>query len=74
PEAPVCLDVVVDGAVVVQTLASRYRADLARAGLGSGRHGFAVRLPALPGGAGVLEVRRSADAALLGRVRPAAAA
>ena len=45
PEAPVCLDIFADGRLIGQTLANRYREDLARAGLGSGRHGFEFRLP-----------------------------
>jgi len=73
PEVPVCLDVLVDGVLVAQTLAGLYRGDLEHAGLGSGRHGFAVRLPAGIAG-GVLEVRRSADGALLGRAPLVAAA
>jgi hypothetical protein len=60
PEEPVCLDVVIDGKPVLTTLANRYRADLEAAGLGSGRHGFAVRLP--PSAAsGAIEVHRSSD-------------
>jgi amino acid adenylation domain-containing protein len=45
PEVPVCLEVVVDGMVVAQTLADCHRPDLLAAGLGSGRHGFSVRVP-----------------------------
>ncbi len=45
PEAPVCLDIVVDGVVVERTLANRFRHDLVIAGMGSGQHGFSVRLP-----------------------------
>lgn len=66
PEAPVCLDLLVDGVLLTQTLANRYRADLKAAGLGSGYHSFEVHLP-VPLPDGVLEVRRSADAALLSR-------
>jgi hypothetical protein len=40
PEARVCLDIYVDGALIGQTLANRRRGDLAWAGLGSGHHGF----------------------------------
>ena len=63
PEAPVCLDILVDGVIRAQTLANRYRADLAAAGLGSGRHAFSVRLASfLPSrGDHVIEVRRSSD-------------
>jgi len=66
PEAPVCLDIYADGRLIGQVLANRYRDDLAKAGLGSGRHGFAFRPPA-----GVtltpetIEVRRSLDGAPL---------
>ncbi|MBV9784857.1 MAG: Hint domain-containing protein [Acidisphaera sp.] len=67
PEAPVCLDILVDGVVVAQALANRHRLDLQAAGLGSGRHSFAAWLPAPLPGAGVLEVRRSADGTLLAR-------
>ncbi len=66
PEVAVCLDILVNGELVAQTLANRYRPDLAQAGLGSGWHGFRVTLPAAP----VLtrrsiEVQRSADGAAL---------
>src|ERR1700689_4367979 len=45
PEAPVCLDILVDGVLVGQVLASCYREDLERAGIGSGRHSFEFTLP-----------------------------
>jgi hypothetical protein len=68
PEAPVCLDIVAGRRVVGRVLANRYRADLERAGLGSGRHGFEF---APPGGlncsAAMIEVRRSHDGAPLNR-------
>lgn len=63
PDAPVCLDVVVDGVVVAMTLAEEYRADIAAAGIGDGRHGFNVDLDETLS-AGIphtVEVRRSAD-------------
>ena len=66
PEVPVCLDILAGGMLVGQVLANRYRADLKHAGLGSGRHSFAFRLP--PGLAtahNVIEVRRSLDEAVL---------
>ncbi|MCJ2070063.1 endo-1,3-1,4-beta-glycanase, partial [Methylobacterium sp. J-030] len=44
PDAPVCLDIVVDGVVVAMTLAEQYRADIAAAGVGDGRHGFEFNL------------------------------
>lgn len=68
PEAPVCLDIYFDGALIVQTLANRYRADLEQAGLGSGRHSFEVMLP--PGLAvspRAVEVRRALDGTPLTR-------
>jgi hypothetical protein len=72
PEAPVCLDVVVDGVVVTTVLANRYRSDLEAAGLGSGRHSFSVALDLAPGAQ--VEVRRSLDARPLGqRALPRAA-
>ncbi|MBV9785006.1 MAG: Hint domain-containing protein [Acidisphaera sp.] len=65
PDAPVCLDFLVDGVLAGQALAGLHRADLQAAGIGSGRHGFAVRLSASL--SGMLEIRRSADNALLAR-------
>jgi uncharacterized repeat protein (TIGR03803 family) len=66
PEAPVCLDILADGRLIGQTLANRYRADLERTGLGTGRHGFRFDPPA---GVNIrpetLEVRRSLDGAAL---------
>jgi hypothetical protein len=64
PEVPVCLDVLLDGVVVVQTLANLFRADLREAGLGSGWHGFLVPVPMSRIGA-TIEVRRSSDQRLL---------
>ncbi len=61
PEVPVCLDVLLDGTYLTSLLANRYRADLRSAGLGSGIHGFELRLPR----AGRVEVRRAADQAVL---------
>jgi O-antigen biosynthesis protein len=43
---PVPVEVVVDGVVLGSTLANLYRADLATAGYGHGRHGFDFRFPA----------------------------
>ena len=66
PEAPVCLDIYAGGRLIGQTLANRYRKDLARAGLGSGRHSFAFTPPAgLTFAADAVEVRRSLDGASL---------
>ena len=67
-EMPVCLDVYVGSQLIGQALANRYRDDLAKAGLGGGRHSFVFRVPA-----GVtltpetVEVRRSFDGAPLKR-------
>ena len=62
PEAPVCLDIFAGGRLIGQVLADRYREDLEREGLGSGRHSFEFTLP--PELAFVpdeVEVRRSLD-------------
>jgi hypothetical protein len=62
PEAPVCLDIYVDGQLVGQTLANRYREDLRRAGLGSGCHAFEFVPPAgVSLEPGNVEVRRAID-------------
>jgi hypothetical protein len=42
---PVPVEVVVDGVVLGSTLANHYRADLATAGYGDGRHGIEFRFP-----------------------------
>ncbi|WP_419730022.1 Hint domain-containing protein [Lichenicola sp.] len=47
PHTPVCLDVLLDGEVVAQVLADRFRPDLALAGIGAGCHGFELALPNL---------------------------
>jgi hypothetical protein len=66
PEAPVCLDILAGGTLVGRALANRYREDLKQAGLGSGCHGFAFRLPpGLASAGNVIEVRRSLDEAVL---------
>jgi hypothetical protein len=73
PEAPVCLDVYAGAQLIGQTLANRYREDLERAGLGSGRHSFEFTPPAGSAFAShVIEVRRSLDGALLGKSHAAA--
>ena len=71
PEAPVCLDIHADGRLIGRTLANRYRADLKKAGLGSGRHAFVFRpvAGALPSPA-TIEVRRSLDGAPVGTTQP----
>ncbi|HUW79657.1 MAG TPA: Hint domain-containing protein [Acidocella sp.] len=63
PEAPVCLDIFVDGQRILRALANRYREDLRLAGLGSGNHSFWVELPGDISGA--VEVRRTIDQAVL---------
>ena len=75
PDGPVCLDIVVDGAVVALAYAKTYRADLAAAGIGDGCHAFDLVLPQplAPGAAHTVEVRRSADSALVGALRVEAA-
>ncbi|MEO6842281.1 MAG: tail fiber protein [Bradyrhizobium sp.] len=66
PEAPVCLDIYVGSRLIGQALANGYREDLRRAGLGSGRHGFAFTPPAeLSIDADRAEVRRSLDGAAI---------
>jgi hypothetical protein len=65
-EAPVCLDIIVDGECIDQVLANRYRADLCQAGLGSGNHSFCyVARSDRPIGPGFVEIRRSLDSAPL---------
>jgi O-antigen biosynthesis protein len=63
PEAPVCLDILVDGVVAATVLANHHRPDLERAGLGSGRHAFSLALDLQPGAE--VQVRRSLDGARL---------
>lgn len=45
PERPVDVEIRIDGQPVVVARADRFRPDLARAGVGSGCHGFDVTLP-----------------------------
>jgi hypothetical protein len=71
PEAPVCLDVFADGRRIGRVLANAYRADLRAAGMGSGCHGFALAAPLF---AGRVEVRRTADGAVLAMTETALAA
>ena len=59
PEVPVTLLILVGGEVVARVLANGYRTDLRKAGLGSGCHGFEVKLRA--GVAGAVTVRRATD-------------
>lgn len=82
PDAPICLDVLVDGERVALTYADRYRHDLTADGIGDGRHGFRLALPPTAVRPHVVELRRSADGAALaggpwvvdeGRLSPRAA-
>ena len=66
PEAPVCLDIYAGGRLIGQVLANRYREDLAKAGLGSGRHGFVFTPPTgLIISSDNVQVRRSLDGRVL---------
>jgi hypothetical protein len=66
PEAPVCLDIYMGGRLIGQVLANRFREDLKRAGLGSGRHSFEFTPPeGLELISGSVEVRRSLDGSAL---------
>ena len=60
PEAPV--ELMCAGKIVQRFLTNRYRADLRKAGLGSGCHAFELVLPVLDG---PLTLRRVADGAVL---------
>ena len=64
-ELPVCLDIIHAGRRIARTLANLYRPDLEQAGLGSGRHGFAIILPrsliTAQADLTSLHLRRSAD-------------
>ena len=62
PDNPVSILVKLDGVIVLRTLANLYRADLEKAGFGSGRHGFALKLENVtPFQAHSLEVVREED-------------
>jgi hypothetical protein len=81
PEAPVCLDILCGDRLIGQVVASQYRADLAQAGLGSGRHAFVFTPPGnVVLSRETIEVRRSLDGTTLPRpaqaqpARPSAAA
>jgi O-antigen biosynthesis protein len=66
PEASVCLDIHAGGGLIGQVVANRYRADLAAAGLDSGRHGFEfVPPPGLAFTPRSIQVRRSLEDASL---------
>jgi hypothetical protein len=63
PHLPVMIEILVDGVVVGETLANRYRPDLVAAGQGDGRHGFEFALPTpLPADSvHVIFTRRASD-------------
>ncbi len=71
PEDRVLVEIVMDGIVVGQVLANRYRADLEAAGLGTGRHSFTCTAEA---GQALrpddVVVRRALDGAVLNRSTP----
>jgi autotransporter passenger strand-loop-strand repeat protein len=72
PEEPVALEVLIAGRPVVCVLANGFRADLRRAGMGSGCHGFEMaRQGSWPG---TVSVRRISDGAVLPAADTAAAA
>ncbi len=64
PDVPVCLELVSGGTVVASMLANRFRADLWKAGIGSGCQAFEVSVPAGVD-ASSLRVRRANDGAEL---------
>jgi probable HAF family extracellular repeat protein len=66
PDAPVCLDIFAGDQLIGRVLANVYRADLARAGVGSGRHSFAFSPPKDSDfDIDAVHVRRSLDGATL---------
>jgi hypothetical protein len=66
PEVPVCLDILAGGELIAQVIANCDRADLAAAGPGGGRHGFAFVPPkGLAFTPRSIQVRRSLDGASL---------
>ena len=64
---PVLLEILIDGGPVARLPADRFREDLHAAGIGDGRHGFALTLPTplSPDRRHEITVRRAADGALL---------
>jgi hypothetical protein len=66
PEVPVCLDIYAGSELLGQAVANRYRAGLAAAGFGDGRHGFELAPPeVLAFAPGSVRVCRSRDGAAL---------
>jgi glycosyltransferase involved in cell wall biosynthesis len=63
PDQPTALQILDNGVVIARVLANRYRKDLEREGIGSGRHGFELRIPGglSPLARHVIQVRREAD-------------
>jgi len=63
PDVPVSLVVSINGTIVGRCLASRYRPDLEKAGIGDGRHAFTFTLeaPLTPLARHVVAVRREGD-------------
>jgi hypothetical protein len=70
PDAPIELEVRVDGEIVATVLANRYRPDLDRAGLAGGRCAFLVAMPAVAEGISQVEVRRVGDGSSEASVLP----
>jgi len=52
PDARMTVEILDGDSIALSLLAQHYRQDLARAGIGDGRHGFQARLPDHPPGAG----------------------
>ncbi len=67
PDERVPLQIVANGAVIGAVLANRLRPDLAKAGVGDGRHGFQLAIPGglPPDRRHVIHVRHAADGAEL---------
>lgn len=61
----VAAEVLVGGEVVARVVANRYRADLDQAGLGGGRGGFSVALPASVDNLSQVSLRRVVDGQML---------
>ena len=61
PDLPVTLELLLNGGVIARVEANQFRADLAAAGIGSGRHGFDVRLSRKLPPRALLRARRVGD-------------
>jgi len=62
PEVPVNLEILVDDRVLARVVANRFRADLERAGIGNGHHGFDLRMDGpLSRDGDLVQVRRADD-------------